>query len=118
MGRARGFGLIQLVLALFVVAILGAVLYRYVASTARTTETLREQRPLAGAKLAADHAILSTIRTALDAHRAEQGRWPADKAAVLALLPSPPVFQCPGNDFDYDPADGQLRLRIDDPSRC
>ncbi len=51
-------------------------------------------------------------------YQAEHGRWPADKAIVLSLLVSPPKFQCAGNDFEYDPASGTLRLLITDDSRC
>jgi hypothetical protein len=51
-------------------------------------------------------------------HYVQQGQWPADKAAVLAILNAPPRFQCAGNDFEYEPAGGQVRLQIDDPARC
>ena len=114
----RGFGLVELLLVLIVVALVGAVLYRYVASTTREMERLEEQRPLAGAKLAADQATLGTIRNAVQGYYAQQGQWPADKATVLAILGTPPRFQCPGNDFEYDAAAGQVRLLVDDPSRC
>lgn len=118
MMRAEGFGLVQLVLAVFLAAILGIAFYRYIASATKTTGVLREQRPLAAARLAADHATLAAIRAALEVHHAERGRWPADKDAAIGLLPSRPVFRCAGNDFDYDPADGQVQLLIDDPARC
>lgn len=51
-------------------------------------------------------------------YRGAHGEWPADKAAVIALLPAPPRFQCAGNDFEYDPAGGTVRLGVDDPARC
>jgi type II secretory pathway pseudopilin PulG len=113
-----GLGLIEIVLALAVVAIAGVVLYHYVSSTQRTVETLQERRPLAHARLAADQATLATIQTLLRAYQAQHGRWPGDRAAVLALLPSAPRFQCVGNDFEYDAAGGFLRLLITDPGRC
>jgi hypothetical protein len=31
---------------------------------------------------------------------------------------APPRFQCAGNDFEYDPATGALRLTITDDARC
>jgi len=37
---------------------------------------------------------------------------------VAALLTPPPNFQCEGNDYNYDPATGQVTLLIDDFSRC
>ena len=114
----RGFGLVEILLVLVVVAIAGALLYRYFAATARTVEKIQEQRPLATSKLAADQATLDSVQGVLRAYYAEHGRWPADKAAVLALLPSPPRFQCPENDFEYDPASGSLRLAVSDPARC
>jgi hypothetical protein len=27
-------------------------------------------------------------------------------------------FRCPGNDVDYDPRTGEIRLLITDPARC
>jgi hypothetical protein len=51
-------------------------------------------------------------------YQAEKGQFPPDKAAVIGLLASPPRFQCPGNDFEYDPATGALGLTISDDSRC
>ena len=114
----RGFGLIEILLVLVVVAIAGALLYRYFGATARTVEKIQEQRPLATSKLAADQATLDSVQGVLRAYYAEHGRWPIDKAALLALLPSPPRFQCPENDFEYDPASGSLRLAVSDPARC
>lgn len=52
------------------------------------------------------------------AYQAQNGRWPADRAAVLGLLASPPKFQCAGNDFEYEPATGALGLAITDDARC
>src|SRR5262249_57084094 len=96
----------------------GRLLYKCVLSTTRTVETMKEQRPLAGAKLAADVAPLGTIRTTLEVYRSEHGAPPADKAALLALLPAAPRFQCSGNDFQYDPSGGTLSLLINDPGAC
>ena len=114
----RGFGLVEILMVLVAVALASVVLYKYVASTARTVETLQEQRPMGGAKFAADQATLGAIRTTVQTYYVQQGQWPADKAAVLAVLDAPPRFQCAGNDFEYEPGGGQVRLRIDDPARC
>jgi len=114
----RGFGLVEILIVLVVVALAGTLLYKYVLSTTRTVETMNEQRPLAGAKLAADVATLGTIRTTLEAYRSEHGALPADKAALLALLPAAPRFQCNGNDFQYDASGGALSLLINDPGAC
>jgi prepilin-type N-terminal cleavage/methylation domain-containing protein len=113
-----GLGLIEIVLALAILAIAGAVLYHYVGSTQRTVETLQERRPLAHARLAADQATLASIQTMLRTYQAQHGQWPPDRAGVLALLPAAPRFQCPGNDFAYDAAGGSLRLLVTDPARC
>lgn len=118
MSDQRGFGLIEILLVLAVVAIAGFLLMRYVGSTARTVEKLQEERPLTAAKLAADQATLALIQGIVRTYQAQNGQWPTDKAAVLALLPSPPRFQCAGNDFEYDPASGTLRLVVTDASRC
>ncbi|MGH7392198.1 MAG: type II secretion system protein [Candidatus Rokuibacteriota bacterium] len=116
--RARGFGLVEIVIVLAVVAIAGVLLYRYFGATERTVERFQEERPLAIARLAADQVTATTIRMQLQAYQVQHGAWPADKAAALAALGSPPRFQCAGNDFDYDPATGQIRLLVDDPARC
>ncbi|HKB26580.1 MAG TPA: hypothetical protein VKG64_16205 [Methylomirabilota bacterium] len=115
---ARGFGVIEILLVLVVVALAGALLMRYVGSTAKTLEKLQEDRPLQRSKLAADQATLDSVQGLVRNYQAEHGRWPADKAIVLSLLVSPPKFQCAGNDFEYDPASGTLRLLITDDSRC
>jgi len=114
----RGFGLIEILIALVVVALAGTLLYKYVISTTRTVETMKEQRPLAGAKLAADVATLGTIRPVLETYRSEHGALPPDKASVLTILPAAPRFQCSGNDFEYDAAGGTLSLLINDPGSC
>jgi len=114
----RGFGLIEIVLVLVILAVAGALLYRYVGSTARTVEKIQEERTLAHARFAADQATLGSIRSVLQTYQAQHGQWPADKPAVIGLLPSPPRFQCAGNDFEYDPAGGTLRLLIADVTRC
>lgn len=116
--RARGFGLVEILIVLAVVAVAGVLLYQYTSSTARTVEQFQEQRPVAGAKLAADQATAAMLRMQLQAYHVQHGTWPADKAAALAVLGTPPRFQCSGNDIDYDPATGNLRLRVEDAARC
>ena len=114
----RGFSLVEIAVALVVAAIVGAVLYAYFASTVRTLESVREDRPLATARITADRATLSAIRSAIQLYYGQNGQWPASKETVAALLNPPPNFQCGGNDFTYDPATGQVSLTIDDRSRC
>ncbi|MBI1847642.1 MAG: hypothetical protein HY294_00225 [Candidatus Rokubacteria bacterium] len=114
----RGLGFVELLLTLVVVVLCGYFLMQYVGSTTKTVETFKRDRPLAGAKLVADQGTILGIGSTLRVYQAEHGQWPADKAAVLALLPSPPRFQCQGNDFEYDPGSGALRLLIADPTRC
>jgi prepilin-type N-terminal cleavage/methylation domain-containing protein len=115
----RGFGVIEILVVLLIVGIVvGVVLKQYMSSTVRSIEQFHEQKPIAHGKVVADQMTLGTVRTALDLYRAQHEQWPADKAAVLALLPGPPRFQCPGNDFEYDPSTGSLRLVIQDPARC
>lgn len=113
-----GLGLVELVLALVVVAVASAFLYGYLVSTSRTLESVQEQRPLATARLAADQATVTSIRTSLQLYYARHGAYPPTKEAVAALLSPPPSFQCQGNDFRYDPATGQVGLLIDDAARC
>ena len=113
----RGFGLVELLLVLVVVALGGYFLVRYVGSSAKTVETL-QQRPIDRSKLAADRATLATLQGLVRNYQAEKGQWPPDKAAVLGLLMAPPRLQCAGNDFEYDPASGTLSLTVTDDARC
>jgi hypothetical protein len=114
----RGLGLVEILVVLVVIAAAGYAIWHYAAGTARTFERLQEERPLAGSRLAADQATLATLHGLVQAYRAQRGEWPPDKAAVAGLLARPPRFQCPGNDFQYDPASGDLRLAVSDPGRC
>src|SRR5436190_745586 len=111
----RGFGLIEILLVLVVVASAGFLLVRYLGSTARTVEMIQEERPIAHARLSADQATLVSVQAMVRAHHAQNGQWPADKAAVLTLLQSPPRFQCAGIDFGAAREfGGRCHLRFDD----
>ena len=114
----RGLGLVEIALVLVVLAIVGAVLYNYVASTTKTLGTVQEQKPLSAARHTADRATLAAIRSAIQVRYAQAGQWPASKEEVATLLNPPPSFQCAGNDYTYDPASGGVALVIDDPARC
>lgn len=117
-GGERGVGLIELLIVAALVAVAGFVLMRYVGATATTVERLQEERPLARARLAADQATLASIQHVVHGYHAQHGAWPADRGAVLALLATPPRWQCAGNDVDYDPGRGTLALRIVSPDGC
>ena len=114
----RGFGFIEIVIVLAVVALAAFFLVQYVGSTARTTETLQRERPIDRSRLAADRATLASVQARVRAYHAETGQWPPDRAAVVGLLMGPPTFQCRGNDLEYDPASGTLTLAITDDARC
>jgi len=115
----RGIALIEILVVLVIMGLIaGVILKQYMSSTARTLEQFQQQRPISYGKVTADQMTLGTVRTALDLYRAQHEQWSADKAAVLALLPAPPRFQCPGNDVEYDAGTGSLRLLIQDPARC
>jgi type II secretory pathway pseudopilin PulG len=116
--KQRGFGYIEIVIVLAVVAVAGYLLMQYFTSTAKTVEKMQQDRPLARTKLAADQATLTSVQGLVRNYQAEKGRFPPDKTTVVGLLASPPRFQCPGNDFEYDPATGTLGLTITDDSRC
>jgi len=114
----RGFGYIEIVIVLAVVAAAGYLLMQYFTTTAKTVERMQQDRPLERTRLAADQATLTAVQGLVRTYQAEKGQYPPDKAAVVGLLVSPPKFQCPGNDFEYDPATGALSLTITDDSRC
>jgi prepilin-type N-terminal cleavage/methylation domain-containing protein len=117
-GNCRGMGLIEIVLAMAIVAVAGFFLVKYLGATVTTVEQVQRDRPLDRTRLAADQATLVTMRGALQVYQAQHGQWPSDRAAVLAILGAPPRFQCAGNDFDYVPATGALSLTVTDPGRC
>jgi prepilin-type N-terminal cleavage/methylation domain-containing protein len=114
----RGFGLIEILIVVAVVALAGYFVMQYVGSSARSVETLKKERPIDRSRLAADRATLATLQGLVRAYQAEKGQWPPDKAAVLGLLAGPPTLQCAGNDFEYDPTSGALSLTVTDDSRC
>ena len=114
----RGFGLIEILIVAAVIALGGYFLMQYIGASARSVETLKQERPIDRSRLAADRATLATLQGQVRAYQAEKGQWPPDKATVLSLLAGPPHFQCAGNDVDYDPATGTLSLAITDDTRC
>jgi prepilin-type N-terminal cleavage/methylation domain-containing protein len=114
----RGFGLIEILIVLAVVAVTGYLVMQYVGSTAKTVETLQKDRPIDRTRLAADRATLTAVQGLVRNYQAEKGQWPPDKGTVIGLLMAPPKFQCAGNDFEYDPTSGTLSLAITDDARC
>src|SRR6185436_4293979 len=81
-GRAvnrRGFGLIEILIVVAVVALAGYFVMQYVGSTARSVETLKKERPIDRSRLAADRATLATLQGLVRAYQAEKGQWPPDK---------------------------------------
>jgi Tfp pilus assembly protein PilE len=114
----RGLGLVEIAIVLVVLAIVGAVLYQYLGSTAKTLETIQQQRPMSQARLTADRATLQSIRAAMQIYYAQNGSWPPSKETIASLMSPPPNFQCEGNDYTYDPQTGQIGLVIDDAARC
>jgi hypothetical protein len=114
----RGLGLVEIAVTVVVAAITCALLYNYFVSTAKTLETVREEKPLSQARLAADKATVTSIRSSLQMYYAQHGQWPPSKEAVASLMSPPPAFQCTGNDFSYEPATGEVRLLSEDPARC
>ena len=114
----RGFGLLEILVVVAVVALGGYFLMQYVGASSRSVETLKQERPIDRSRLAADRATLATLQGLVRSYQAEKGQWPPDKAAVLGLLMAPPQLQCAGNDFEYDPASGTLSLTTTDDTRC
>ncbi len=111
-------GLIEVAIVLVVIAIAGFLFARYFGSTSTTVQKLQEEKPLAHTRLATDRATLATLTGLVRTYQAQHEKWPPDKATVLGLLAGPPRFQCAGNDIDYDPATGAMRLLVDDTARC
>ena len=117
--RERGFGLIEILLALAIAAVLVTVLYNtYFGPTQKALERLQTERPLSQARLASDRATLTALRSAPQLYRAQNGQWPPSKETLAGLVSPPPHLQSAGNDLAYDPATGQITLLIDDADRC
>jgi prepilin-type N-terminal cleavage/methylation domain-containing protein len=113
-----GFGLVEILVVVVILAVAGAFLYQYFLSTTKTVETIQQQKPMSAARLAADRATVAAIRTSLQLYFGQHGGYPPSKDVVTTLLNPPPAFQCEGNDFRYDPATGGVTLVIDDVNRC
>ena len=114
----RGLSLVEVVIALLIVAVSSAGLYAYLAQTKKTLEAVHSGQVVGHVRLTADLATLAAIRTQLDLYHAVHGQWPASKEASVEVLNSPPRFQCPGNDYTFDPSSGAISLLIMDPGRC
>ncbi len=118
-GRAQaGFGLVEILVVAVILAVAGTFLYQYFVSTAKTVETIQQQKPMSAARLAADRATFAAIRTSLQLYFGQHGGYPPSKDVVATLLNPPPAFQCEGNDYRYEPSTGQVTLVIDDVNRC
>jgi prepilin-type N-terminal cleavage/methylation domain-containing protein len=113
-----GFGLVEILVVVVILAIAGAFLYQYFVSTTKTIETIQQQKPMSAARLAADRATVAAIRTSLQLYFGQHGGYPPSKDVVATLLNPPPSFQCEGNDFRYEPSTGLVTLVIDDADRC
>jgi prepilin-type N-terminal cleavage/methylation domain-containing protein len=115
----RGFGLVEILLALAIVSVLMMVVYNtYLAPTQKALERFQAERPLSQARLATDQATLLALRSAAQLYRAQNGQWPASKEILVGLVQPPPQLQCGGNDLAYDPATGQITLLVNEPGRC
>jgi len=114
----RGIGVLELVIALLVAAVVVAVLLTYFRATEEAVKTVTEERALGRTRLLADRSTAGALRAAVTVYFGREGRFPPDKAAVDALVHPPPAFQCPGNDYTYDPASGRITLAINDLARC
>jgi prepilin-type N-terminal cleavage/methylation domain-containing protein len=92
----RGFGVIEILIVVAVVALAGYFIMQYVGSTAKTVEQLQKDRPIDRSKLTADRATLGALQGLVRNYQAEKGQWPPDKATVLGLLMAPPSCSAPG----------------------
>jgi prepilin-type N-terminal cleavage/methylation domain-containing protein len=113
-----GFGLVEILVVVVILAVAGAFLYQYFLSTTKTVEIIQQQKPMSAARLAADRATVAAIRTSLQLYFGEHSEYPPSKDVVATLLNPPPAFQCEGNDYRYEPATGSVTLVIDDVNRC
>ncbi|MBI2461295.1 MAG: hypothetical protein HYV61_07380 [Candidatus Rokubacteria bacterium] len=118
MERTRGIGVLELVTARLVAAVAAAGLLTYFRSTEEAVKSVTEEKVLERSRLVADRSTAGALRAAVTVYFGREGRFPPDKAAVDALVHPPPAFQCPGNDYTYDPAPGTITLAINDLARC
>ena len=69
----RGFGFIEIVIVVAVVAVAGFLIMQYFTSTAKTIEKLQQDRPLARTRLAADQATLVSVQGLVRNYQAALG---------------------------------------------
>jgi prepilin-type N-terminal cleavage/methylation domain-containing protein len=104
----RGITLIEIMVVVGILAIIAAialiVLYQDVARKSR---------------LAADNGTVAALRSAVAIYYGKNdGTFPPSKPVVHTLVMPAPTFQCPGQDYTYDPSNGMIALLINNPSGC
>lgn len=72
------------------------------------------------ARLAADLGTVAAMRSAVSMYYGKRnGNFPPNTTILQSLiLPSPPVFQCPGQGYTYESSNGMIRLAVNDVSLC
>jgi type IV pilus assembly protein PilA len=103
----RGVTLVELMVVVAIIAIIAAIaitLYQDVQKKAR---------------LAADQGTIAALRSASAIYYGKNdGAFPTQANLNTLVQPSPPVMQCPGNNWGIDATNGKITLTGNDIANC
>jgi len=105
----RGVTLIELMVVVAIISIIAAI-----------AMVVIYQDVTAKSRIAADFGTVASLRSAVAIYYSRKdGNFPPDQPVLETLvLPSPPIFQCPGQSYTYDPTNGVITLAIVTASNC
>jgi type IV pilus assembly protein PilA len=104
----RGLTLIELMIVVAIIAVIAAIALTAWQDVQRKT------------RFSADLGTVAAIRSAVSLYYGKHnGNFPPSLAVVQSLIiPNPPMFQCPGNGYTYEPSNGMITMTVTDPSTC
>jgi prepilin-type N-terminal cleavage/methylation domain-containing protein len=107
-GNQRGLTLIELMIVVAIIAVIAAIALTAWQDVQRKT------------RFSADLGTIAAIRSAVSMYYGKHnGNFPPSLAVVQSLIiPNPPMFQCSGNSYTYDPSNGMINMTVTDQSAC
>ena len=103
----RGITLIELMVVLVIIAIIAGIVIALYQDLNRKT------------RLVADKGTGAAIRSALSIYYSKHdGNFPTKAMLSTLVQPSPPVFQCPGQDYTVNANTGEIALTVNDAALC
>jgi len=107
--ESRGVTLVELMVVVAILAIITAI------AMLALWQNVQQKT-----KLAADQGTAAALRSAAAIYYGKHGgNFPPSKGFLDGLVvPSPPVFQCQDNGYEYDATNGKITLAVNDASLC